>query len=82
MIFELINRKNAMKINIQSSYNITFGVQAFWNEEGGMGSDSFGKQCDNIQTALVQLELAQVAEPNVEWIIVCGVEKQVSEVKK
>ena len=50
MIFELINRKNAMKINIQ--------------------------------TALVQLELAQVAEPNIEWIIVCGVEKQVSEVKK
>jgi len=67
-----------MKIRITVSHIVTFSVQAFWNEEGGMGHESFGKDCDDLYDALIQLELAKTNAPDIDWIIVCNVTKQSS----
>ena len=67
-----------MKIDTQATYTITFSVQAYWNEEGGMGHDTFGKVVDDLPAAILQLELAQISNPKLDWQIICDVTKQVS----
>lgn len=62
-----------MDIKTTTTYNITFSVRAFWNEEGGMGEDWFGKPVSELPEAIHLLELARVSQPNEDWIIACDV---------
>lgn len=60
---------------------LKFSVESFWNEEGGMGHDTFGKPVDTIEEALFNLQLAQ-RQPNQtdfessNWVIVATEVKQ------
>ena len=51
-----------MKIETKTTHVLTFAVEAFWNEEGGMGSDSFGDTYSDLPAAIHALELARAAE--------------------
>lgn len=66
-----------MKITSTTSYTVKFQVHYFLDCEGGMQSDTFGPECDTIQLAITQLELAQVHDPKMDWVIVCAVAKEV-----
>ena len=63
-----------MEIKKTTKYTITFWVEAFWNEEGGMGHNHFGNKLDRIEDAIHNLELAKERNPDNSWIITCYVE--------
>ena len=63
-----------MKITTSTSHNIIFTVEAFWDEEGGMGQDQYGDEVQELPEAIKLLELARVAKPKEKWLIVCHVE--------
>ena len=48
-----------MEISTTIKVKLTFKVEAFWSEEGGMGSDSFGGTCNTLEEALFNLHLAK-----------------------
>lgn len=81
-----------MSITTEIKTTITFKVEAFWNEEGGMGSDSFGGDYNTLEEAIFALHLAKAEDAKryaakkknglkhiyqVEWIIT-GYMKDVS----
>lgn len=59
-----------MKISATTKHDISFTVEAFWNEEGGMGQDQFGDVVPELVAAVRLLELARVAHPKTNWVIV------------
>ena len=59
-----------MILKSTTSHTITFTVEAFWSEEGGMGSDSFGGECSDLVQAVHQLELARAHNAKTDWVIV------------
>lgn len=60
-----------MKLTQTTEHEITFTVESFWSEEGGMGQNEYGKQVNTLEEAIHLLELARVARStNTEWIIV------------
>jgi hypothetical protein len=69
-----------MNITVTTTHKITYQVYACWNEEGGMGSRDFGPECDRIEEAIVQLQLARSSENNTpaafktDWFIKCDVQ--------
>lgn len=67
-----------MKLQTTTSHTISFTVEAFWNEEGGMGQDQYGEAVDTLQQAVRLLELARVKDPKTNWVIVCDVKTTVS----
>ena len=67
-----------MTIKTTTSHNLIFSVEAFWNEEGGMGHEQYGKDVKELTEALHLLELARVAQSAYDWAIVCRVETKVS----
>lgn len=67
-----------MTIKTTTSHNLTFSVEAFWNEEGGMGHEQYGEDVQELTQALHLLELARVARSAYDWAIVCRVETKVS----
>lgn len=69
-----------MKIETRVSHNITFTVEAFEAQEGGMDHDSFGKEVQTIAEAIEILRLAKISS-NSNWIIVCNVTTLVLEGK-
>jgi len=65
-----------MNLTTKTSHVITFTVEAFWNEEGGMGSDTFGEPTGELPVAVRTLELARISggiPKGVEWVIVADV---------
>ena len=62
-----------MNIEVKRKHKITFRVEAFWSEEGGMGRDEFPspnpQPCETIEAALHRLEFAREADPKTRWII-------------
>jgi len=67
-----------MKIKSTKTHTITFQVMYFESQEGGMSTDSFGKECNDLGAAIDQLALAEVYDPNPEWKIVCNVHTDIS----
>lgn len=65
-----------MKVTKTINYSVTFTIQYFETTEGGMDSGTYGRDCAELSDAIMQLELAQIAEPGREWIITAEVEKQ------
>ena len=64
-----------MTLSKTTTHEITFTVEAFWDEEGGMGNDSFGDEQKDLPSAVQLLELARVARPKELqlWVIVARV---------
>jgi hypothetical protein len=50
-----------MKINLTTTHDLTFAVEAFWSEEGGMGEDQLGKPVSTIEEAIALLMQARAA---------------------
>ncbi len=46
-----------------------FQVESFWNEEGGMGHDTYGLSVSELESALRILESAKNTRPDTDWII-------------
>ena len=67
-----------MKISTNTTHDLTFAVEAFWSEEGGMGCDSFGNKCADLHQALHLLELAKAQDSKIDWIITINVKTVVS----
>jgi hypothetical protein len=67
-----------MKIESKTTHIVTFDVQYFESTEGGMDSASYGKTCTDIGSAIEQLRLAKIADPDSDWIITCDVQTQVN----
>jgi hypothetical protein len=62
-----------MKIQVTTSHTITFTVEAFWNEEGGMGQDQFGGEVKELAEAIRLLEMAKAHNAEPDWVIVARV---------
>lgn len=64
-----------MKLTTTTTHDITFRVESFWDEEGGMGRDAFGKPVDTLQEAVRLLEIvnAQAGKDGPDWIITATV---------
>ena len=68
-----------MKINLTTTHELTFAVEAFWNEEGGMGEDQFGKDVPTLEEALALLMQARATNAKtppgheIPWIITIDV---------
>lgn len=67
-----------MNITTKVSHTVTFTIEAFWNEEGGMGHDQLGGTFDDLTGAIRGLEIARLTQSTTEWVIVCRVKTQVS----
>ncbi len=78
-----------MIVSTTKTQTLTFTVEAWWAEEGGIGNDHFGSEVKTLAEALVLLELAKVKEsyqsprgphgPIVDWKIVVHVKTAVVE---
>ncbi len=71
-----------MTLQTTITHKLTFAVEAFWDEEGGMGRDEYGTDQSELSEAVRLLELARVAFPKTRWIITCNVETVVKPEKK
>lgn len=67
-----------MKIKTTTTHTVKFTVEYFEPNEGGMDSDQFGKEHDAIEEAIVTLELAKIAHPQTDWVIVGRVKREVT----
>ena len=70
-----------MKMQVTTTYELEFSVQAFWDEEGGMREESFGDPTNDLNDAIRLLELAKATKKlsyDLEWIIVCKVKTSVT----
>lgn len=68
-----------MTIKTTTSHTLTFAVEAFWSEEGGMGSDSYGQPTPDLPAAIRLLELARVEKPKTDWVITIDVKTTTSQ---
>ncbi len=66
-----------MKISVNKTVVVTFAVEAYWNEEGGMGYTEFANNISTLEEAINKLEVARSERshlPNgVDWIITADV---------
>jgi len=62
-----------MKISITTTHELVFAVEAFWNEEGGMGSEQFGENVATLEEALTLLQAARAHNAENNWIITINV---------
>lgn len=67
-----------MKITKTTEHTITFSVQYFYPNEGGMDNEQYGKEVATIEEALELYSLACIAQPNEGWVIVGEVEKKIT----
>jgi hypothetical protein len=67
-----------MTIKKTTTHTVSFTVEAFWNEEGGMGHAQHGDTKTELVEVIQLLELARIADPNTDWTIVCDVTTTVS----
>lgn len=69
-----------MKLTKTTTHDITFSVQYFGGNEGGMDHSFFGKKCNELAEAIELLEAAEREQPgdsNGEWYIVADVKKSI-----
>ncbi len=60
-----------MKIQTTTTHEVTFTIESFWHEEGGMGHDQSGGDYNDLPQALRALELVHGQSKHPEWVIVC-----------
>jgi hypothetical protein len=66
-----------MKISKTVNYTITFSVQAYWSEEGGMGHSCHSEGWNELIDAIAALEYAENNNPDHDWEIIANVAKVV-----
>ena len=59
-----------MKIKTTLEKTVTFSIEAYWNEEGGMGERVFVNGISSIEEAVVALDKANYIQNDMDWIIV------------
>ena len=62
-----------MNITKTTTHKLRFTVEAFWNEDLGMGHQDFGQAVETIEQAVETLQLAEIHDPKLEWVIVARV---------
>ena len=67
-----------MELKTTITHKITFSIRYFHDSEGGMDTEQYGKDVDNIKEAVNLLLLANVARPDCNWMIVGNVQTVVS----
>jgi hypothetical protein len=65
-------------ITTTTTHDLVFKVEAFWDEEGGMGTDSYGGPVKELSDAVHLLELARASQPKMDWIITIEVKTKVT----
>lgn len=58
-----------MKIKTVISTEIKFSIRAYIATEGGMDTESYGPECNELHEAVVLYRQAMVARPDIDWII-------------
>lgn len=73
-----------MKLTKTVTYDLTFTVEYFTPQEGGMDNDLFGQPVSTLAEAVHLLELAveQETDKYTEWLIVCKVKRRVKDDSK
>jgi hypothetical protein len=69
-----------MNITTKATHNITFSVEYFEEQEGGMDNETFGRACGTLKDAIHILQIAREAQPRPpasDWVIVCYVESKI-----
>ena len=61
-----------MQISVTTTHELVFAVEAFWHEEGGMGSDKFGERVATLEEAITLLQAARASRKE-DWIITINV---------
>lgn len=64
-----------MKSTKTTEHNIVFTVEYHYSSKGGMENDTFGKEVKTLEEAIEIWDLANVARPAEDWVIVGTVEK-------
>ena len=67
-----------MKLTTTKVQELTFSVESFEAEEGGMDHQLFGKDCSELAEVVEQLDLAKIAHPKYDWVIVCRVTTKIN----
>ena len=67
-----------MILQTKTTHNLTFQVKEFVGQEGGMDEDEFGSPVADLALAVRNIELARIAKPDSDWLIVCRVITTVS----
>lgn len=76
-----------MDLELTTKHTVTFSVESFINEEGGMRHDVFGKKVNTLEEAIYLLGLAKAENDRFlrsfpgniignignDWVIVCDV---------
>jgi hypothetical protein len=67
-----------MQITTTTNHAIAFTIEAFWDEEGGMGRSQFGDSTQTLEEAVHLLEVARTQKKTLlpdgaEWVIVGNV---------
>lgn len=72
-----------MKITVTKTYELTYSVEYFHPNEGGMDEGNYGSPVKTIEEAVMLLELARTPAPTnynhgADWIIVVRVETKLT----
>ena len=67
-----------MQLEITTKHTVTFTVEYFEGQEGGMDTEQYGDEVNSIEAAIDLLKLAQVANKKQDWIIVGRVQTLIS----
>ena len=67
-----------MEIKVTKKHKVTFAIEYFEGQEGGMDSDTFRHGIETIEEAVAALEMAQVNRAGHDWIITAEVTTTIS----
>ena len=67
-----------MQLEITTKHKVTFTVEYFESQEGGMDTEQYGDEVNSIEAAIGLLKLAQVNDKKQDWVIVGRVETLIS----
>ncbi len=66
-----------MKLSVTTTHELTFAVEYFHQEEGGMSNERFGEGRQTLQEAIELLTIAKNHSPKNDWIITVDVKTTV-----
>lgn len=58
-----------MNFKIVTTIKVTFVVECYWGDEEGMKHDLFKEDIPTLAKALEMLKVAQISQPDFNWII-------------
>jgi hypothetical protein len=70
-----------MTIKTTTVHTLVFSVEAFWHEEGGMGTEQWGQTVSEMAEAIRMLEMARLCNPKQDWVVVIRAKTVTSETR-